>query len=75
MPPQQADVNTCRAQADELEKDLKGHLFLGGNHPSKEDVEAFNTMFGEDNIAFYRWIRNVASFTVQERASWPAPEK
>lgn len=75
MPPQQPDVKTARAQADTLEKQLKEHLFLGGSHPSKEDVDAFNAMLGEDNVAVYRWIRNVASFTTQERTSWGAPEK
>ncbi|KAG5493101.1 hypothetical protein GH5_01834 [Leishmania sp. Ghana 2012 LV757] len=71
MPPAKAkDTKEARAAADELEKVLEGHLFLGGAKPAKEDVDKFYEMFGENNIAFYRWMRNMASFTESERKSW-----
>lgn len=74
MPPQPADVKTASAFAKDLEPAIAGHLFLGGTKPSQEDVDAFNAMLGEDNIALHRWIRNMASFTEQERNSWVRPE-
>ncbi|GET92177.1 25 Kd elongation factor 1-beta, putative [Leishmania tarentolae] len=67
-------VKQARASADELEKALAGHLFLGGAKPAKEDVDKFYEMFGANNIAFYRWVRNMASFTELERKSWGLPE-
>lgn len=69
MPPT-VDVKQANQQCAELEKQLEGHLFLGGTKPSKEDVDKFYAMFGDNNIAFYRWVRNIASFTEHERDSW-----
>ncbi|TPP50446.1 hypothetical protein CGC20_2100 [Leishmania donovani] len=75
MPPANVrDIKQARAAVDELEKALAGHLFLGGAKPAKEDVDKFYEMFGEHNIAFYRWVRNMASFTESERKSWGLPE-
>ncbi|KAL7702945.1 25 Kd elongation factor 1-beta [Lotmaria passim] len=75
MPPANViDVKSARAAADSLEETLKGHLFLGGAKPAKEDVDQFYAMFGENNIAFFRWVRNMASFTEMERKSWGRPE-
>ncbi|KPI82621.1 putative 25 Kd elongation factor 1-beta [Leptomonas seymouri] len=75
MPPVNVvDVKSARAAADSLEEALEGHLFLGGSKPTKEDVDEFYAMFGKNNIAFYRWVRNMASFTETERKSWGRPE-
>ncbi|KAK7199466.1 25 Kd elongation factor 1-beta [Novymonas esmeraldas] len=75
MPPANVkDVKQARAAAEELNATLEGHLFLGGAKPTKEDVEKFYEMFGENNIAFYRWVRNMASFTESERKAWGRPE-
>lgn len=64
------NVKQARLQADELEKQLEDHLFIGGAKPSKEDVDRFYAMFGEQNLAVYRWVRHMASFTELERKSW-----
>ncbi|CAD2215693.1 25 Kd elongation factor 1-beta [Angomonas deanei] len=73
MPP--VDLKKTRQTADELEKQLDGHLFLGGAKPTAKDVETFRELFGgEENVAVYRWLRHIASFTESERASWGAPE-
>ncbi|AIN97578.1 25 Kd elongation factor 1-beta, putative [Leishmania panamensis] len=75
MPPTNvADIRQARAAAEELNTTLDGHLFLGGAKPTKEDVDKFYEMFGENNIAFHRWIRNMASFTESERKLWGPPE-
>ncbi|KAG5493846.1 hypothetical protein JKF63_01678 [Porcisia hertigi] len=76
MPPAKVeDIKQARAAADELEKALEGRLFLGGVKPTREDVDKFYEMFGENNIAFHRWVRNMASFTELERKSWSQSEK
>ena len=67
-----ADV---RKKADALESKLKGKLFLGGARPSAEDVKTFNDLLGADNTNLFRWVKNLASYTKEERAAWGAPYK
>lgn len=67
-------VDVAKKAAD-LEPKLKGKKFFGGDRPSSEDVKAFNDLLGAGNINFFRWIKNMTSFTEAERNAFPAPVK
>ena len=62
-------------KAAEIEGTLKGKPFLGGNTPSAEDVKAFQELLGGGNTALYRWVRNIASYTGEQRKAFGAPAK
>jgi elongation factor 1-beta len=62
-------------KAASLEASLKGKAFIGGNTPSAEDVKAFNDLLGAGNTALYRWVRNIASYSGDQRKAFPAPQK
>jgi len=61
-------------KADALEKELtdklKGKNFFGGNTPSKEDVEKFFALLGQDNVNVFRWAKHIASFSEEEKKEW-----
>eukprot|EP00760_Papus_ankaliazontas_P029846 PhM_4_TR4494/c0_g1_i1/m.61964 len=65
----------AHSKANELEGQLKGKAFLGGNAPNADDVRAFRAMLGENNTALYRWTRNIASYTAEQRKQFPAAAK
>jgi len=54
----------------ELTDKLKGKNFFGGNTPSKEDVEKFFALLGQDNVNLFRWAKHIASFTEDEKKEW-----
>jgi glutathione S-transferase len=60
-------------KATELESKLKGKQYLQGDKPSAADIKAFNELLGENNANLARWVKHMASFTAEERASWGAP--
>ena len=62
-------------KATALEATLKGKAFLGGNTPSAEDVKAFQELLGSGNTALYRWVRNIASYTGEQRKAFGAAPK
>ena len=62
-------------KATALEATLKGKSFAGGNTPSAEDVKAFQELLGGGNTALYRWVRNIASYTGEQRKAFGAPAK
>ena len=62
-------------KATALEATLKGKAFLGGNTPSAEDVKAFQELLGSGNTALYRFVRNIASFTPEQRKAFGAAPK
>eukprot|EP01062_Namystynia_karyoxenos_P067795 TRINITY_DN6186_c0_g1_i1.p1 TRINITY_DN6186_c0_g1~~TRINITY_DN6186_c0_g1_i1.p1 ORF type:complete len:216 (+),score=102.81 TRINITY_DN6186_c0_g1_i1:80-649(+) len=60
----------CQKGAKQVESGLKGKLFLGGDLPSKEDIEKFHEMLGKDNLYLHRWVRHMATFAADERKGW-----
>eukprot|EP00759_Apiculatamorpha_spiralis_P005127 PhF_6_TR13037/c0_g1_i1/m.20695 len=62
-------------KAGELEGSLKGKAFLGGNAPNAEDVKAFQELLGNGNTALYRWVRNIGSYSADQRKAFPAAKK
>eukprot|EP00756_Hemistasia_phaeocysticola_P030432 Hpha_TRINITY_DN16287_c2_g6::TRINITY_DN16287_c2_g6_i1::g.11694::m.11694/K01887/RARS, argS; arginyl-tRNA synthetase len=55
----------------EVEKALRGKPFIGGDVPNHEDLKRFNALLGADNVNVQRWVRHMATFTPDERSSWP----
>eukprot|EP00668_Euglena_longa_P045904 GGOE01061587.1.p2 GENE.GGOE01061587.1~~GGOE01061587.1.p2 ORF type:complete len:161 (-),score=34.95 GGOE01061587.1:184-666(-) len=66
---------TCLEKATALESKLAGKSFLNGNAPGDADRSAFIDLIGKDNVHLWRWVKMLASFTEEERASLPAPKK
>lgn len=62
-------------KATALEGKIGSKAFLGGSKPSAEDVKAFNDLLGAGNLNVFRWVKNMASFSVETRNGWGAPVK
>eukprot|EP00796_Vickermania_ingenoplastis_P007203 gene7204-5062_t len=63
------------SKAAALEGKLGGKAFLGGAKPSADDVKAFNDLLGAGNLAVFRWVKHMASFSADTRKGWGAPVK
>lgn len=63
---------------DQLEKQLNGKQWLGGQQPSKQDADEFNKNFKDANVQVsaqaypnvYAWYNLVSKFNEKIRSSW-----
>ena len=64
------------SKLDEIESKLGENVWLGGQQPSKDDLEAFNGLDGVPSAATHpgatAWYCLVAKFTEAVRGTWSA---